>query len=130
MSGISRTRMWEELSQASVFAFPCSVVAPCETFSVSVMECCKIGIPVVLAPADSLESIYKDHVLMTKSPVEEGGNIFEFVEAVVKVLKYEETSRYYSMMGKTLATNYTYERAGKVLSDIICENTGFVPTNP
>lgn len=129
MTGISRTRMWEELSQASVFAFPCSVMVPTETFSVCIMECCKIGIPVVLSPVDALESIYKDHVLMTRSPIEENGNIFEFVEAVVKVLKYEETSRYYSMMGKELASQYTYERAGKVLSDIICENTGFIPKN-
>jgi glycosyltransferase involved in cell wall biosynthesis len=125
MANLPRTEVLKELSAASVFAFPCSVVSPCETFSVSIMECCKIGIPVVLTPQDALESIYKDHVYMVPGPAEK--SLAPFTDAVVKVLQDSDVSKHYSALGRELAKQYTYEKAGKVLSDIICQNTGFVP---
>jgi len=123
LSNLPRHELLRELSQASVFAFPCSVVYPTETFSVSIMECCKIGVPVVLAPQDALESIYKGHVIMTQSPIED--NLHKFTNSVVYALQDQDLAQHYSKLGKELASNYTYERSGKVLSDIICENTGF-----
>ena len=126
LSNISRDEMMKELSQANVFAFPCSVIIPCETFSISIMECCKIGVPVVLSPQDSLESIYRGFVYMTPSPVEK--NLNKFVDGVVYTLKDRDIANNYSKLGKQLAADYTYEKSGKVLSDIICKSTGFVPS--
>jgi glycosyltransferase involved in cell wall biosynthesis len=128
MSNVPRAKVLQELSEASVFAFPCACTIPCETFSVSTMECCKMGIPVVLSPEDSLESIYKDHVLMTPAPVEK--NLEEFTDAVVQVLRDPVVAARYSKLGKELAAPYTYENAGRVLSKIIYDHTGFKPTAP
>ncbi len=124
-SNLLRAEVLEELSEASVFAFPCSLPYPAETFSVSAMECCKMGIPVVLAPADALESIYKGHVLMTPSPADRYLN--EFTDAVVQVLTDPVVAQRYSERGRKLAEPYTYQNAGKVLNDIICSHTGFIP---
>lgn len=117
MSYITRSELLTELSQASVFAFPCSVMSPSETFSVCVMECCKMGIPVVLSPSDVLGSIYENHVLMTPAPVE--NNIDEFVDGVVQILTDNALADRYSKLGKQLAAPYTHENAGKILNDII-----------
>jgi len=118
MTDLPRAMVLRELSCASVFAFPCSVLAPSETFSMSTMECCKIGVPVVLAPADALEEIYKGHALLTPAPVE--AHMPEFVDAVVSVLTDQASAAGYSALGKKLASNFTFERAGKVLDDIVC----------
>jgi glycosyltransferase involved in cell wall biosynthesis len=124
-ANLSRAQLHHELSQASMFAFPCTPLSPCETFSASVMECCKIGIPVVLAPSDALESIYRHHVLMTPAPVEKYTR--DFIDGVVQMLKDQDVANYYSQKGKELASGFTFERGGKVLNDMICQNTGFVP---
>ncbi len=128
MSNVPRAQVLQELSEASVFAFPCSIPYSAETFSVSAMECCKMGIPVVLAPEDALESIYKGSVLLTPAPAEQHLN--EFADAVVQVLSDPVVAKRLSESGKKLAAPYTYENAGKVLSDIICSHTGFVPKTP
>ena len=117
MTDLPRPLLMEQLRCASVFAFPCSTIAPCETFSVSVMECCKIGVPVVLSPVDALESIYKDHVVMTRSPVEE--HLPEFIDAVVSVLEDRQKAEHFSKLGRKLAAGYTYERTGIVLNEIV-----------
>ncbi len=125
---LPRAQLLDELSQASVFAFPCTVLLPCETFSASAMECCKIGVPVVMTPQDALESIYKGHVLMVPPPIEK--NLGMFADAVVQVLVDPIVRQRYSKLGRQLAKGYTYERSGAVLSRIICEHTGFVPRIP
>ena len=117
LTDLPRPLLMEQLRCASVFAFPCSTIAPCETFSVSAMECCKIGVPVVLSPVDALESIYKDHVVMTRSPVEE--HLSEFTDAVVSVLEDRQKAEHFSKLGRKLAAGYTYERTGKVLNEIV-----------
>lgn len=114
---LSRADLWRELAEASAFAFPCSPVAPCETFSISIMECCKLGIPVVLSPADSLESIYTGHVRMTPAPAAD--HVDEFAEAVVDVLTSDREASRLAAAGKDLAAKYTFDKAAEVLDDII-----------
>jgi hypothetical protein len=120
---LPRSEMWKEISQASVFAFPCDVRYPCETFSISTMECCKVGVPVVLCTQDSLKQIYGGYVLSVEPPVSK--QINEFIDLVVTVLTDKEVAQEYSILGKNLASQYTYSKAGKKLSDIICEHTGW-----
>ena len=60
-----RNKLNEELAEAAVFAFPCELLGPCETFSISIMECLAIGLPTVLIPQDALESIYKGSLVLS-----------------------------------------------------------------
>jgi glycosyltransferase involved in cell wall biosynthesis len=114
---LSRSRLDHELAEASVFAFPCAPLAPCETFSVSVMECCRIGLPVVLSPADALGSIYRSGVRLTSAPAHE--HMGEFRDAVVHVLTDEAERRALSAQGRSLASGYTFERSAATLDRII-----------
>lgn len=114
---LSRADLESELAEASVFAFPCAPPAPCETFSISIMECCKIGLPVVLAPADALESVYAGHVRMTPSPAAEHAD--EFAEAVVDVLTSDREQSRLAALGKDLASQYTFARAAEELDRIV-----------
>ena len=114
---LPRADLWRELGEASVFAFPCSPTVPCETFSISIAECCKVGLPVVLAPADALESIYAGYVRMTPAPAAE--HLDEFADAVVDVLTSERESARLTALGKDLAAQYTFERAAEELDRII-----------
>lgn len=114
---LPRADLERELCEASCFAYPVSVVRPCETFSVSIMECCKIGVPVVLSPADSLEAIYDGYVKMVKAPASE--HMPEFTDAVVKVLTDPLYANKWSRRGRQLAARYTFEREAETLDTII-----------
>lgn len=118
---LPRAALNQELAEASCFAFPFSPLAPCETFSISILECCRMGIPVVLSPADALESIYAGHVKMVPGPAHE--HMSEFVDAVVEVLTNEDSASHWSEQGKRLAAEYTFENAAKAL-DAICKEHG------
>lgn len=122
---VPRAAVLRELQEASCFAFPVSSGYACETFSVSAMECCRMGIPVVMAPQDALESIYRGSVLLTPAPADD--HMGEFADAVVQVLSDPVVAARWSALGKKLAEPYTYANAGKALSDIICARTGFAP---
>jgi len=114
---LPRSEVLRELGEASIFAFPCSPPAPCETFSLSTMECCKLGVPVVLAPADALESIYGGTVRMTPSPVRE--HLDEFAAAVIDVLQDSDEQARLAETGRQLANKFTFEREAEVLDGII-----------
>ena len=51
-------QLMNEFAEASVFAYPCDPIAPCESFSISTMECLKMGVPVLLHEADALGEVY------------------------------------------------------------------------
>ena len=118
---LSRARVLEELSQAACFAFPCSVSQPCETFSISIMECIRIGVPVVLRPADALAEIYDDKVAGWADEVEWQE---EFVGWVVRVLHHHSTNAAHS---KEWASSFTFESAASALFGIYCRHVS-VPT--
>ena len=117
---LSRTDLLRELAEASCFAFPASSVIPCETFSVSIMECCKIGLPVVLAPADALGSIYDGYVRMTRAPVED--YLGEFRDAVVEMLTDEDEQVNRARSGLRLAERFTFANQAAALDAIIREH--------
>jgi FkbM family methyltransferase len=119
LGSLSFSDLMRELGEASVFAFPCDLLGMCETFSISTMECCKIGLPVVLSPADALESVYRGSVAMVSSPAEE--HMEEFVDAVVRVLTDEVYSEELSRKGKLLAQEFTFEREAEVLATLLDE---------
>jgi glycosyltransferase involved in cell wall biosynthesis len=125
VQNVPRAHVLRELQEASCFAFPVSSGYACETFSVSAMECCRMGIPVVMAPQDALESIYRGSVLLTPAPADD--HLDAFADGVVQVLTDPVVAARLSASGKKLAEPYTYANAGKALSDIICARTGFVP---
>lgn len=114
---LSRQAVNRELSEAACFAFPSDVAYPCETFSISILECCRLGVPVVLSPVDALASIYAGAVRMTSAPARH--HMPEFVDAVVDVLESEVSASYWSEQGKKLAAKYTFENAAKALDEII-----------
>jgi glycosyltransferase involved in cell wall biosynthesis len=110
---VSRSVLDNELAEASLFAFPGSVSAPCETFSVSIMECLSIGLPVVMSPVDSLAHVYQGAVTMTPSPAED--HMPAFIEAVVSVLRDGTDVE----AGKRLAARYTFEEQATHLDKIL-----------
>jgi glycosyltransferase involved in cell wall biosynthesis len=114
---LPRLELEKKLSEASVFAFPCSMLAPSETFSASIMECLKIGMPVVLAPADALESVYRGNVLLTPAPVHE--RLPEFRDAVIAMLTEPLLAHRYSELGRAFANSFTYAKSGKILSEMM-----------
>ncbi|HEY2510137.1 MAG TPA: glycosyltransferase [Polyangiaceae bacterium] len=113
---LSRSALERELAEASCFAFPCAPAGPCETFSVSTMECCKVGVPVVLAPQDALASIYGHNVLLAGD-----ADVFpeSFADHVVRVLSSPELAASLSRDGRALAKKYTFERAALALDDVL-----------
>ena len=130
---VPRSTVLRELQEAACFAFPVSLGYAAETFSVATMECCRMGVPVVMAPADALESIYGGHVRLTPSlstthPIPE--HLQAFTDAVCEMLTDSEMAARYSALGRKLAGPYTYANAGKALSDIICRHTNFRASTP
>jgi glycosyltransferase involved in cell wall biosynthesis len=114
---VPRADLLRELSEAACFAYPCSVRAPCETFSVSTMECLRVGVPVVLSPSDALGDLYRNVVSMTPHPAEEHMN--EFVDAVVEMLRSPQRQNFAYFVGRGFASRYTHDREAVVLDQII-----------
>jgi glycosyltransferase involved in cell wall biosynthesis len=107
---LSRNDLDNELAEASVFAFPCEVMEPCETFSVSIMECLAIGLPVVLKPADALGEIYDGAVSMAST-------MSDFTDRVCEILDAPNAETVAA--GLDLASHYTFDKQAEVLAGII-----------
>lgn len=114
---LPRASLERELAEASVFAFPCAPEAPCETFSLSIMECCALGLPVVLCPADALESIYAGHVCMVDAPAAD--HVQDFADAVAQVLRSPVAAAHWSASGKALAEQFTFAHQADALAGIM-----------
>ena len=112
---LSRAKLRYELAEASCFAYPADPAAPSETFSVSIMECCKAGIPVVTLATDSLEEIYGTSQVVMNRPFD----AVNFATAVSAVLLHPHVAESLSTAGRLLADRFTFEREAEVLSQII-----------
>jgi glycosyltransferase involved in cell wall biosynthesis len=131
---LSRYDLLREISEASCFSFAASCSAPCETWSTSILECCRIGVPVVLAPVDALASVWGDIVLMTGAPAEEylrprttvrellTSNGRAFLDGVLDVLTKPDVSAALSLRQKLKTEGFTFDNAAKILDRIITEN--------
>lgn len=104
---LSRNEVLKLVSTASCYAYPCDVPSPTECFPVSLLEACGAGIPVVLAPDDGIEDIFREGVRLT--PRVKDGNWREpFVEAVAEMLTNALTNREFASAGKKLAEKYRF----------------------
>jgi len=112
---LSFDALMTEFGEASVFAYPCDPMAPCETFSISTMECLKMGIPVVLHPADALGEIYDGHVWLSKDVTS------MFADLVARAISRDMIGPYDLADAKTFAGLFTFEAEAQRLSEIIAE---------
>jgi len=113
-----RKTLLSELSQAACVALPFELSSPCETFSITVLESLAIGIPVVLSPADALESIYNGSgVCLVQSPARD--YMGSFVQAVAKMITDSSAAQRASERGREFAKAYTFDAAAHVLDGII-----------
>jgi glycosyltransferase involved in cell wall biosynthesis/tetratricopeptide (TPR) repeat protein len=116
-----REALLEELAAAEVFAYPAQPVAPCETFSASVLECCSLGLPVVVVGADALASVWQG----AADVVEPGdGAMREFVERLVLMLTDKQRRDSFSHAGRARASLYSFDRSAEVLAEIVREGLG------
>ena len=113
---LSREDLDREISEANVFAFPADLTGKAETFSVSLMECCQAGVPIVTSRVDSLGEIYGE-LCTVEAPVAD--HMKEFVAEVVAILKQHPFAQAMSEAGKQLAAKYTFEAQAEKLSQII-----------
>lgn len=117
---LPREALLRELEAAACFAFPAEVSAPSETFSISLLECCDIGVPVVLTPVDALESIYANSgALLVPGPARE--TMPAFVDSVCSVLTDRDLARAVSDVERTFALGFSFDKSARVLDDIITE---------
>jgi glycosyltransferase involved in cell wall biosynthesis/predicted protein tyrosine phosphatase len=131
LGALPRSTLVRELAHASCFAFPASAPYPTETFSNSVLECCTLGVPVVMTPIDAMRPIYEGSVLMTPNidldpttglildASERARRKEQFVTVVTQVLTDPSTARQWSSRQKVLAAKYSFDRTAAALSDII-----------
>ena len=123
--GLSRECVLQELAEASCFAFPADVQGACETFSVSIMECLLVGIPVVLSPVDALDEMYgyntDSGVIMIGRDGYGRPRMHDFTQAVVDVLQgadYMSLQRR-SAKSRRYAQRFSFEAEAEVLHQII-----------
>ncbi len=114
----SRNAVLAEVARASVFAYPCDPPAPTEVFPLSILEACATGLPVVLAPADGLEELVADGVLLTP-PIQDGGPKEPFVNAVVDMLTDEEAAAEQSERGEKWSAPYTFANTTRILAEVL-----------
>jgi glycosyltransferase involved in cell wall biosynthesis len=116
---LSRPALLRQLAQAEVFAYPCEVAAPCETWSVSVHECLALGVPVVLSPVDALYPQWGDAVAVHMGDARDG--MPDFCRAVVDVLKSPELRAEMAATGRKAAAEYSFDRSARELDAVIEE---------
>jgi glycosyltransferase involved in cell wall biosynthesis len=109
---LTRAELLREVSEAACFAFPTSVAAPCETWSISVHECAAIGVPVVLCGVDSLP-MWKDYAVVIPERIEQHGR--PFVDAVVRLLTDADEAKRLSDVAKTVQQRWSFDGAAAVL---------------
>ena len=116
-SAKSRVDIMKFLSTANVFAFPLSSKIMCETFSVSAMECCSLGVPVVAVKQDSLSEFYENACSLVSCPITE--HLQEFVDEIVNVIT--DTSKTFEISRKEqeLASKFTFKNSVDEFEKII-----------
>ncbi len=121
VGSVSRTRIMNEMNEASTLAYPCDVVRYTEGFSVTTLEACASGTVPVISSMDSLGQIYGGIVPMVGSPARD--HMDEFIELTVKAISDESFRR--SVLEKTVlfAERHTWAILSadleKILSDRI-----------
>ncbi len=120
IGSVCRNQMAQEMSQASVFAFPTDTVAFTEGFSVSTLEAhASFTVPVITSQ-DCLGSIYKDSgCVMINSPVRR--NLSEYTAAVIKSLTDKDFSDSVIEKCRNFAKEHSWQKCTKKMENIINE---------
>lgn len=115
----SRNAVLRELSRAAVMPYPCDVSLPTEVFPMTILEACATGVPVVLAPDDSIEKLFAGGVLLTPSVKEYPSTwLGAFVDKTVAMLTDRELARRWSANGRDWSRDYTFEKTTKKLVEV------------
>lgn len=118
---LPRKALLQEIAGASCFSFPGETSSPCETFSISVLECCAIGTPVVMTPVDALESIYQNSgARIIPGPARQ--TMGRFVDAVCHALTDAHAARSMSVAEREFARGFSFDKSAQVLDEIISEH--------
>jgi glycosyltransferase involved in cell wall biosynthesis len=118
MGSVSRDRIQEEMSLASVLAFPCDTVAWTEGFSVTALEAHASYTVPVIGDTDCLGSVYcNSGALMIPRPVKQHMPVF--VDHVVKALTDKAFADEVIAKCQVFAADHTWARQTQRLETII-----------
>lgn len=118
VGSVSRNRMKNEFSKASVFGFPCDTVAFSEGFSVSSLEAHASYTVPVMTSVDCLGSIYNNSgCVMIQAPVSERLN--EFSDAVIKSLTDDKFANDTIEKCREFASKHTWKQSAEKLLEFI-----------
>lgn len=119
--GLPRAALLRELSEAACFAFPAEVQGACETFSISIMECCLIGIPVLLSPVDALSEVYgpTSGVTLVGRTESGGPDMAAFSWQLIELLRDPSAFAWNSSVERTYAKRFSFEAQAERLTEII-----------
>lgn len=109
----SRNEVLKTVATAACFAYPCDPPSPTEVWPMSVTDCMATGVPVVLAPDDSLEELFVGHNLFLTPGVKANpsGWLEPFAERVADVLKLCRVTPSVGWQGRDWAREQTFARS-------------------
>lgn len=118
MGSVSRDRMHQEMSMASVLAFPCDTVAFTEGFSVTALEAHASYTVPVIGDTDCLGSVYQNSgALIVPRPVKD--NLAVFTDMVIKSLTDKQFADSVISKCKAFAEQHTWAKTASKLLNII-----------
>jgi glycosyltransferase involved in cell wall biosynthesis len=124
VGSISRDEMVKEMSEASVFAFPCDTVAKTEGFSVSTLEAHASYTVPVITDQDCLGSIYRNSgCVMHNSPVRK--ELKKYADSVIKALTDKSFADDVISKCRAFAKEHTWANTAAKLNEIIINHPKF-----
>jgi len=117
IGSISRDRMKQELSEASVFAYPCQPVLFSEGFSLSTAEAMSSYTVPIISDADCLGSIYENSGAIVIKDI--ANNLEQFTDEVIKSLIDKNYAD--EIIEKCLkwTNEYTWKKSAEKLEEVI-----------
>ena len=118
IGSVSRDKIQEEMSMASILAFPCSTVAFSEGFSVTALEAHASYTVPVIGDTDCLGSVYGNSgALMIPRPVKH--HLSEFTDSVIHALTNKSFADEVIAKCQVFAAEHTWAKQTEKLKDII-----------
>lgn len=81
VGSVSKERIFKEMAEASVLAYPCDPYTYTEGFSVTIMEACVYGAIPVITDADALKELYQGCPMVKRERIKE-----DYINLLVDVL--------------------------------------------
>lgn len=108
----SRNAVLAELAQAAVFAYPSDPPIPCEVFPVSILDCLRAGVPVVLQPVDGIEDLFASSVAIVP-------DMQAFIDTTVHVLEDPAYAAELAARGRRFTESATFAHQAGELERIL-----------